>query len=143
MQGMWGMHTTRPSRGTVQEQIVRRRNLRPWSASQRGGTCYVTYRYSVLSRMPAGMKNLLVEVERVLSHVLPQTTGPYAVLSAGLVSRKRAAHLLCLERRLVRLQHDVTAAVDVEYAEVVMIRSRQHMPEARTSASQPTQMKRV
>ena len=102
-----------------------------------------THRYSVFSGMPAGVEYLLVEVEGGLCHVLPQTTGPYAGLGAGLVSGKRATHLLRLERRLVRLEHDVTAAVDVEYTEVVVIRSRQHMPAAHTSASQPTQMKRV
>lgn len=102
-----------------------------------------THRYGVLPRVPAGVEYLLVEVEGVLRHVLSQTAGPYAVLNAGLVSRKRATHLLRLERRLVCLQYDVTAAVDVEYTEVVVIRSRQHMPTARTSASQPTQMKRV
>lgn len=82
--------------------------------------------------MPARMEDLLVEVERLLEHGLSEPTGRgglRAVLRAELaVRRDGPTHLLRLERRLVRLEHDVVQRVDVEYPEVVVVRACQHVP---------------
>ena len=45
-----------------------------------------THRNRVLPRMPARVQDLLVEVERLERHVLPQTPRPHAVLHARLVA---------------------------------------------------------
>ena len=57
-----------------------------------------THRDGVLPRMPARVQDLLVEVERLQSHVLPHASRSHTVLHAGLVTRKGTTDLLRLER---------------------------------------------
>jgi hypothetical protein len=98
-----------------------------WRSIVRGShtmTTYMTYGDSVLARVPARVKNLLVEVQRVHLHGLTQRP---AVLSCGALAR-RDCTLLNLERRLVRLQDNIGQVLRVVYAEVVVIRAREHMP---------------
>ena len=89
----------------------------------------LTYRDRVLPWMPAGMQDLLVEVQRVQRHVFPQAAWP-AVLHPDLVPRQRPTHLLRLERRLIRLEYDVIERINVVYPEVVVIRSSEDVPRA-------------
>jgi len=74
--------------------------------------------------MPTRVKNLLVEVERVQLHGIPQC--PWTRFHPGF--GHWSANLLGLERRLVRLQDDVIECVGIEYPEVVVVRPRQHVP---------------
>jgi len=74
--------------------------------------------------MPTRVKNLLVEVERVQLHGIPQR--PRTRFDSGL--SHGSANLLGLEGRLVCLQNDVIECVGIEYPEVVVVRPRQHVP---------------
>lgn len=77
-------------------------------------------RNAILVGMPAHVQNLLVEVHLVgisLSpHARPDTSWtapPRAILLAVLVHRRRHAHLLGLERRLVCLEYDLGLLVGI------------------------------
>lgn len=87
----------------------------------------MTNRDRVLFRMPARMQDLLVEVQCLKLHGVSQPA-LHAILRSDLaVRRQRTTDLLRLERGFVRLQHHVVERVDVEYPQVVVIRSREHM----------------
>lgn len=77
--------------------------------------------------MPAGVEDLLREVQRIHLHRVPQTWPRYPVLSS-LIPGQRSTNLLCLERRLVGLQNNVVKGVRIVYPEVVVVRSGQYMP---------------
>lgn len=71
--------------------------------------------------MPACVQDLLVEVQSVQRHSLPEPTWSCSVLCPHLVPRYRATDLLRLERRLVRLQNDVIHRVGIVYPEVIVV----------------------
>lgn len=82
------------------------------------------HRDRVLSGVPAGVEDLLVEVERVHRHGVAQRA---AVFQPWLVARKRTADLLRLESRLVRLKNDVGQRIRIVYPKVVVIRSGENV----------------
>ena len=77
--------------------------------------------------MPTRVQDLLVEVQRLHLHRVPQSSRP--ILCSQLVPREGPTNLLRFERRLVCLQYDITQRVHVEYSEVVVIRARKYVPE--------------
>jgi len=77
--------------------------------------------------MPTRVQDLLVEVQRLHLHRVPQPPRP--VLRSQFVPREGSTNLLCLERRFVRLQNNITQRVHIKYSEVVVVRARKHVPE--------------
>ena len=67
------------------------------------------------------MQDLLVEIQRLQCHVLPEPTWTHTVLHARLVAREGPADLLGLDRRLVRLQDHVVQGVRIKYPEIVVV----------------------
>jgi len=77
---------------------------------------------SILSRMPASVQNLLVEVQRLQLHRVPEASRTRrTVLGTILSAREGASNLLGFEGRLICLQDNVTQRVGVVYPEVIVI----------------------
>jgi hypothetical protein len=80
-----------------------------------------TDRDCVLPRMPARMKDLLVEVQRFELHGILQPWLDSILTAKLLVTCQRPANFLCLECGLVCLQHDIVQCFHVKDAQVVVV----------------------
>ena len=79
--------------------------------------------------MPASVQNLLVEVQRLQLHRVPEASRTRrAVLGTILGAREGASDLLGFKGRLVCLQDNVTQRVGVVYPEVIVIGAGQDVP---------------
>jgi hypothetical protein len=123
-----------PSCCAVQEQVVRSSNLRQTPSERKKISMslhiYVvrkTYSNGVLSGMPTSVQNLLVEVQGVQLHGIPQISRPCSAILGTILSRNGTSDLLGFESRLVRLQDDVAQCVGVIYAEVIVVGASKDM----------------
>jgi hypothetical protein len=98
--------------------IYKRRNI---SAGVEHAPYKDTDRDSILSRVPARMKDLLVEVQRLELHGILQPRLDTILRSKLLVTCQRPAHFLRLECGLVCLQHDIIQCVHIKDAQVVVV----------------------
>ena len=71
--------------------------------------------------MPACMKDLLVEVQRLELHGILQTWLDSILTAELLVTCQRSADLLRLKCGLVGLQHDIIQCLHVKDAQVVVV----------------------
>lgn len=77
--------------------------------------------------MPTSVQNLLVEVQGVQLHGIPQISRPCSAILGTILSRNGTSDLLGFESRLVRLQDDVAQCVGVIYAEVIVVGASKDM----------------
>jgi hypothetical protein len=80
-----------------------------------------TDRDCVLPRVPARMKNLLVEVQWLELHGILRPWLDTILSSQLLVTCQRTANFLRLECRLVRLQHNIIQCLHVKDAQVIVV----------------------
>jgi hypothetical protein len=125
------------SRGTIQKQIIRSRNLNrtnhPKHIRHNTNNWYdqkrpSTHGNSVLFRMPTCMQDLLVEIQRLQLHSISEPRLSRTVLSPRFHPRQWSTNFLSLESRLVCLQYDVAQRLRVVYPEIVVVRACQYVP---------------